>query len=315
MQAPPTIDLTPFQQPLDKARTLLNRIILGKSNQIDLAICCLIAEGHLLIEDLPGVGKTTLALALAKIFGLNFKRIQFTSDLLPADILGVSIFDQQNQQFKFHAGPVFSQSVLADEINRATPKTQSALLEAMEEQQISIDSEVHLLPKPFFVIGTQNPIDQAGTYPLPESQLDRFMMRIKLGYPNDQAEFNLYTGNSTRDLIQQVNPVISNQMVLEMQAASNKIFTSEPLIQYIQKLIHATRDQHIFSYGLSPRAGLSIVKASKSWALLQNRNYVEPDDVKAVFSSIASHRLMPLEQHSQGAQGLVQKILDTTAIP
>ncbi len=309
------IDIGQYQQPLSQIRHTLNTIILGKSKQIDLAVCCLLANGHLLIEDLPGVGKTTMALALAQAFGLEFQRIQFTSDLLPADILGVSIFDTQSQQFNFHRGAVFSQCLLADEINRTTPKTQSALLEAMEEHQVSIDGETIALPKPFFVVATQNPLDQSGTYPLPESQLDRFMMRLELGYPDEEAELNLYSGASTRDLIHQIKPIMTSDFVIKLQHACQKIHTSAPLIKYIQHLINATRQSYLFSFGLSPRAGLAVVQASKSWALLQNRNYVEPDDIKAVFSSIAAHRLMPLEDNSKGSVGLIDNLLNDIAIP
>lgn len=309
------LDITPYAEPLLQARNTLNQVILGKSQQIDLAVCCLLANGHLLIEDLPGVGKTTLALALAQTFGLDFQRIQFTSDLLPADILGVSIFDTQKQQFQFHQGAIFSQCLLADEINRTTPKTQSALLEAMEEHQVSIDGETMLLPKPFFVVATQNPIDQSGTYPLPESQLDRFMMRLELGYPNEEAEINLYAGNNTRDFIKQIKPIMTSELVSKIQTACKQVHTSKPLIQYIQHLMNATRQSHLFSYGLSPRAGLSVVHASKAWAMLQNRNFVEPDDVKAVFTSIAAHRLIPLEDNSKGAEGIIEQILKDVKIP
>lgn len=315
MDTSSSVDITQYQQPLTQIRQTLNSIILGKSMQIDLAICCLLANGHLLIEDLPGVGKTTMALALAKVFGLDFQRIQFTSDLLPADILGVSIFDSQSQQFNFHQGAIFSQCLLADEINRTTPKTQSALLEAMEEHQVSIDGKTIALPKPFFVVATQNPLDQSGTYPLPESQLDRFMMRLELGYPDEQAELNLYFGTSTRELIHKITPIMTSEFVIKTQQACQKIHTSAPLIKYIQRLIHATRQSHLFSYGLSPRAGLAVVQASKSWAMLQNRNYVEPDDVKAIFSSIAAHRLMPLEDNSKGASGIIENLLNEIAIP
>lgn len=309
------LDISSYQKPLLQIRETLNTIILGKSQQIDLAICCLLSKGHLLIEDLPGVGKTTMALALAQTFGLDFQRIQFTSDLLPADILGVSIFDTQTQSFNFHKGALFTQCLLADEINRTTPKTQSALLEAMEEHQVSIEGKTIKLPEPFFVVATQNPLDQSGTYPLPESQLDRFMMRLELGYPNEEAELSLYSGMSTRDMIQNVTPIMNSDYVRKLQNISKKIHTSKALIAYIQKLINATRQSHLFSYGLSPRAGLSIVYASKSWALLNHRNYVEPDDVKAVFTAIAAHRLIPLEDNSKGSVGIIQNILNEVVIP
>jgi len=315
MNAKTSIDSNAVQEPLNAIRQTLNSIILGKTEQIDLSMCCLLAGGHLLIEDLPGVGKTTLALALAQTFGLDFQRIQFTSDLLPADISGVSIFDPKIQQFEFHKGAIFTQCLLADEINRSTPKTQSALLEAMEEHQVSIDGKTLKLPQPFFVVATQNPLDQSGTYPLPESQLDRFMMRLELGYPNEQAEINLYSGLSTRDQINDITPIMNSDFVVKLQQSCRQIHTSEPLIKYIQHLISATRQSHLFSYGLSPRAGLAVVKASKCWALLNNRNYVEPSDVKAVFSAIAAHRLIPLEDNSKGAVGLIHNILNEIAIP
>jgi len=315
MKSISTVDSSSFQQPLNKIREALNSIILGKSMQVDLSICCLLAGGHLLIEDLPGVGKTTLALALAHTFGLGFQRIQFTSDLLPADISGVSIFDPKTQQFQFHKGAIFTQCLLADEINRSTPKTQSALLEAMEEHQVSIDGKTMDLPQPFFVVATQNPLDQSGTYPLPESQLDRFMMRLELGYPNEQAEINLYSGLSTRDQIHSITPIMNSDYVIKLQQSCQQIHTSEPLIKYIQHLISATRQSHLFSYGLSPRAGLAVVQASKCWALINDRNYVEPSDVKAVFSAIAAHRLIPLEDNSKGAVGIINNILEQIAIP
>lgn len=309
------LDISSYQQPLLRVRDTLNSIILGKSKQIDLAICCLLSKGHLLIEDLPGVGKTTMALALAQSFGLDFQRIQFTSDLLPADILGVSIFDQQTQTFNFHRGALFTQCLLADEINRTTPKTQSALLEAMEEHQVSIDGKAIKLAPPFFVVATQNPLDQSGTYPLPESQLDRFMMRLELGYPDQQAEFNLYSGTSTRQLIHQIRPIMNSEFVTRLQRLTRSIHASAALIKYIQQLINATRQSHLFSYGLSPRAGLALVNASKSWALINKRNYVEPDDVKAVFTAIAAHRLIPLEDNSKGSLAIVQDLLHEIAIP
>ncbi len=315
MSTPSDINISAYRQSLDDVRKTLNKIILGKPVQVDLAICCLFAKGHLLIEDLPGVGKTTMALALARVFDLDFQRIQFTSDLLPADILGVSIFDSQTQHFNFHKGAVFSQCLLADEINRTTPKTQSALLEAMEEYQVSVDGDTHKLPEPFYVVATQNPLDQSGTYPLPESQLDRFMMRIELGYPDQEAEMNLYLGASARELIHSIKPVMSSDLVREIQSVCQKIHVSEPLVKYVQTLINATRQSHLFIYGLSPRAGLAIVQASKSWAFLHYRNYVEPDDVKLVFHAIAAHRLIPLEENSKGAAGILSKILEETAIP
>lgn len=303
------------ETPVDKALDLLNQIILGKSTQIKLSVCCLFAQGHLLIEDLPGVGKTTLALAIAKVFGLDFQRIQFTSDILPADLIGVSIYDTQQQKFEFHKGPLFAQCVLADEVNRTTPKSQSALLEAMEEHQISVDGDTFILPQPFFVIGTQNPTDQSGTYPLPESQLDRFMMKLELGYPDSKSEIKLYQGNNSRKTIKQTEQLLQSEAIIQIQNAVEKVHTSDALLAYIHRLVEATRGPNLFSYGLSPRAGLAIVKASKSWALIHQRDFVEPDDVKAVFASVAAHRLIPFEETSKSANSVLSHLLDTIAIP
>ena len=278
-----------IQADVNKATAAIETIILGKTEQIKLAVCCLIARGHCLIEDLPGVGKTTLSQTIAQVFGLAFSRIQFTSDLLPADILGVSIFDPEKQTFKFHPGPVFAHFILADEINRATPKTQSALLEAMEEKQITVEGATHKLDEPFFVIGTQNPLDQSGTFPLPESQLDRFMMKISLGYPDQQAERALLSGGSPRDLMHRLQPVVSIERFIEIQSAVDNIHCSEPLLNYVQQLIQATRNPGLFVYGISPRAGLAVIQASRAWALMQGRSHVEPGDVQAVFGDHLPH--------------------------
>ena len=276
---------------IETAVGAIESIILGKSTQIRLAVCCLLARGHCLIEDLPGVGKTTLSQTIARVFGLDFNRIQFTSDLLPADILGVSIFDPENQSFRFHPGPVFAHFVLADEINRATPKTQSALLEAMEEKQITVEGTTHALEDPFFVIGTQNPLDQSGTFPLPESQLDRFMMKISLGYPDRNAERALLSGDNPREMMHRLQPVVSIDRFVAMQTAVDTIHCSEPLLNYVQQLIEATRNPGLFVYGISPRAGLAIVQASRAWALMAGRSHAEPGDVQTVFGPIADHRL------------------------
>ena len=304
-----------FQADINRAIAAIETIILGKSMQVKLAVCCLMARGHCLIEDLPGVGKTTLSQSIARVFGLDFNRIQFTSDLLPADILGVSIFDPGLQSFKFHPGPIFTHFLLADEINRATPKTQSALLEAMEEKQITVEGETHELEAPFFVIGTQNPLDQSGTFPLPESQLDRFMMKLSIGYPDRAAERALLSGDNPRDLLQRMSPLLSIERFLEVQNAVDGVHCSEPLLDYVQRLIHATRNPGLFVYGISPRAGLAIVQASKAWALLDGRNHAEPGDVQAVFGAIADHRLTPAEQHSRPTRDLVADLLDQTPIP
>ena len=288
-----------LQSGIDTAVTAIEKIILGKPVQIRLAVCCLLARGHCLIEDLPGVGKTTLSQTIAHVFGLAFSRIQFTSDLLPADILGVSIFDPEQQSFNFHPGPIFAHFVLADEINRATPKTQSALLEAMEERQITVEGTTRKLEQPFFVIGTQNPLDQSGTFPLPESQLDRFMMKIKLGYPDTDAERALLAGDNPRERLEEISATTSLEQFIEIQQAASDIHCSKPLLHYVQDLIQATRNSGLFVYGISPRAGLAVVRASKAWALMNGRNHVEPGDVKAVFGSVAGHRLTPADQHSK----------------
>ena len=297
------------------AISAIEQIILGKPVQIRLAVCCLLARGHCLIEDLPGVGKTTLSQTIAHVFGLAFNRIQFTSDLLPADILGVSIFDPERQVFDFHPGPVFAHFVLADEINRATPKTQSALLEAMEERQITVDGITRELEEPFFVIGTQNPLDQSGTFPLPESQLDRFMMKIKLGYPDADAERALLAGGNPRERLHEITAAIDIERFVDIQQAVSHIHCSQPLLNYVQNLIQATRNPGLFVYGISPRAGLAVVRASKTWALMSGRNYVEPGDVKAVFVAVAGHRLTPADQHSKPTETLIESLLDSVIIP
>ena len=304
-----------IQADVHKAIAAIETIILGKTNQIKLAVCCMIARGHCLIEDLPGVGKTTLSQSIARAFGLGFNRIQFTSDLLPADILGVSIFDPEQQAFRFHPGPVFAHFILADEINRATPKTQSALLEAMEEKQITVEGATHQLEEPFFVIGTQNPLDQSGTFPLPESQLDRFMMKISLGYPDQAAERALLSGDNPRDLMHRLQPVVSVDRFLSIQTAVDNIHCSDALLNYVQDLIQATRNPGLFVYGISPRAALATIHASKAWALMHGRSHVEPGDVQAVFGAIADHRLTPSEQHSHPTLELVNELLEQIAIP
>jgi len=304
-----------YQDDINRATAAIDTIILGKSLQVKLAVCCLLARGHCLVEDLPGVGKTTLSQSIARVFGLEFNRIQFTSDLLPADILGVSIFDPEARAFKFHPGPIFAHFLLADEINRATPKTQSALLEAMEEKQITVEGSTHRLEEPFFVIGTQNPLDQSGTFPLPESQLDRFMMKLSLGYPDQQAERALLSGENPRELMRQMQPVISIDRFITIQRAVDKVHCSEPLLDYVQRLIQATRNPGLFVYGISPRAGLAVVQASRAWALMDGRNHAEPGDVQAVFGVIAEHRLTPAEQLSRPTHDLVTELLDQVPIP
>ena len=280
--------------PLHHANRLLEtagHIILGKGHELRLALACLIARGHLLIEDVPGVGKTTLAHVLARLIGLQFQRIQFTSDLLPADILGVSVFDRGTSAFRFHPGPVFAQLILADEINRATPKTQSALLEAMEERQVTADGETFALPEPFFVIATQNPAHQIGTFPLPESQLDRFLLRIRLGYPDRAAERALLMGEDRRELLERQPAVASPAALVELQHAAQRVHVSEPLVDYVQALLGTTRNSPELVSGLSPRAGLGLLAAARAWALLDGRDHVVPDDVQTLFPHVAAHRL------------------------
>ena len=272
-------------------------VVVGKQPQIRLALACLLARGHLLIEDLPGVGKTTLAHALSMSLGLAFKRVQFTNDLLPADITGVSVFERENSRFVFHPGPVFSQVLLADEINRASPKTQSALLEAMEERQVSVDGEPRLLPDPFFVIATQNPQDQIGTFELPESQLDRFLMCIELGYPDPKSERALLEGRDRRDLLQTLPPCMSAAELVELQQAVRQVQTAPALLDYLQNLLIFSRRSPQFSEGLSPRAGLGLLQAARAWALLDGRNHVLPDDLQAVLTAVAGHRL----RHAKGS--------------
>ncbi len=304
-----------IQPALLEALTRIEQIIVGKPIQIRLAVCCLLSGGHCLIEDMPGVGKTTLAQTIAQTFGLAFKRIQFTSDLLPADILGVSIFDPKTQVFNFHPGPVFSNCILADEMNRATPKTQSALLEAMEEQQITVEGQTRKLDDPFFVIGTQNPLDQAGTFPLPESQLDRFMMKLKLGYPDQKAERQLLSGESRYKLLKTLRPAMNINDVLKLQSNIEAVHISDSLLDYVQRLINATRDNSRFVYGLSPRAALSLLKAARAWGYIAGRDYVEPADIKQVFSAVSNHRLVVTEHSSKNASMQINDLLDNIAIP
>ena len=283
-----------------------SQVILGKSTQIKLSLACLLAGGHLLIEDLPGMGKTTLAHTLAQVLGLGFRRAHFTSDLLPADIIGVSVFDRNTANFQFHPGPVFTNVLLADEINRATPKTQSALLEAMEEKQITVDGETHVLPNPFFVIATQNPKHHIGTFALPESQLDRFLMRISLGYPDAESERALLKNQGGRSFSSQVSAICDAETVLAMQQAVHGIHVSDHLLDYLQALIAQSRAQ--LSTGLSPRAGLGLRQCAQAWALLEGRDFVSPEDVQAVFSSVVTHRLAIDKDNGQIAQQMLSQI-------
>jgi MoxR-like ATPase len=293
--------------------TALGSIIFGKPNELRLALTCLLARGHLLIEDVPGVGKTTLALGLSQILGLDFRRIQFTSDLLPADIIGVSIYEPATAAFRFHPGPVFAQLVLADEVNRASPKSQSALLEAMEERQVSAEGETRPLPEPFFVIATQNPLEQIGTFPLPESQLDRFLMRLSLGYPSAHAERALLIEPERRELLAHTAAVVTPAQLIALQQAVKEIRTSPALIDYLLALVHATRSHPALRHGLSPRAGLALRHAAQAWALLDGRPGVLPEDVQAVFPSVATHRLVATDAASSAA--IVAELLRTVTIP
>lgn len=300
----------PDLRPLHQAISQLGEIIVGKPKALRLAITCLLARGHLLIEDQPGVGKTTLAHAIAAVMGLQYHRIQFTSDLLPADILGVSVYEQGSGQFKFHPGPVFAQLVLADEVNRATPKTQSALLEAMEERQVSIEGETRQLPDPFFVIATQNPTYQIGTFDLPESQLDRFLIRLTLGYPDAGAERALLSGRDRRDMLGDLQAVLDPEALRAYQQAVNCVHVSESLLDYVQAIITLSREHTELAAGLSPRAGLALLRAARAWALLEDRDHVLPDDVQAVLPGVAVHRLRPLSgEAGHNMETVVEQLL------
>lgn len=298
---------------LARAMAQVNTLVLGKPREVDLAFACLLAGGHLLIEDLPGLGKTTLARALAATLGLGFARMQFTADLLPSDILGVSIYEQDQRNFRFHPGPVFTQLLLADEINRAPPRTQSALLEAMAEHQVTIDGVCHALPNPFFVIATQNPVDLAGTFPLPDSQLDRFLLRIALGYPDATAEREMLVGADRRDLIAGTLPLIGTEDVLALRHAVTQVHASDALVSYVQALLTETRRHPQVRVGLSPRAGLALLRAARALALLRGRDYSLPEDIQAVFEEVAAHRLVP-QGDTTDRVALARSILKSVAV-
>jgi MoxR-like ATPase len=293
----------------------IGQVILGKQAEVQLAFTCLLAGGHLLIEDVPGVGKTLLARSLAGVLGLSFRRIQFTSDMLPADIVGMSILDQATGTFRFHPGPIFSHVVLADEINRATPKAQSALLEAMEEHQVTLDGHTHALPAPFFVIATQNPLHQAGTFPLPESQLDRFLMRIGLGYPGEALERKLLKGDDRRELVADLRPLLDVNGLAALRAAARELFLSEPLLDYVQALVRFTRQSVQFDLGLSPRGAQDLVNAARCWALIHGHPGVHPEDVKAVFAAVASHRLRPRQGGTAAVRDPARLVLESVPVP
>ena len=293
----------------------LNTVIVGKSAQVQDCVACLLAGGHLLIEDVPGVGKTTLAHALARSFGLQFSRVQFTADLMPSDLSGVSIYERGKETFVFHPGPIFAQVLLADEINRASPKTQSALLEAMEEKQVTVEGETRALPSPFFVIATQNPHDQLGTFALPESQLDRFLMRISLGYPDRAAERELLNGRDRREMMEGMEGTLS---AIELQSLQQKVMAvhaAEPLLDYVQELVAATRSGRWFLQGLSPRAGIAVVRAAKAQALLSGRDYVAPDDVQAILPQTVAHRLIPVGDAGRGPVEQVRAMVEAVSLP
>lgn len=308
----------PMLQKIQEVAMQIGAIVVGKPRQIRLTLACLFARGHLLLEDLPGVGKTTLAHTLARSLGLDYKRIQFTNDLLPADITGSSVYQRQEQRFSFMPGPVFTQMLLADEINRASPKSQSALLEAMEERQVSVEGVAHRLPEPFFVIATQNPQDQIGTFPLPESQLDRFLMCVELGYPDPKSERAILEGRDRRDWLTELKPILTPAELLQIQKAVTEVKTSGPLIDYVQNLLTQSRRSSMFAEGLSPRAGLALLRAARAWALLDGRNHVLPDDVQAVLLPVAGHRLKPARgaatNHRARAE-LVAELQKAVAIP
>lgn len=295
-----------FEQALEQ--TCL--VLIGKQQQVKLALSCLLANGHLLIEDLPGMGKTTLSHTLAKVLGLQYSRIQFTSDLLPADMLGINIFDNQSQNFQFHSGPIFSQLVLADEINRASPKTQSALLEAMEERQVSLDGVTRALPSPFFVIGTQNPMHQAGTYPLPESQLDRFLMRIQLGYPDNEAEKTMLRLQETQQS-HVIQPVMNVDKFIDSQHFASQVHVSNALLDYIIRLVSFSRESQLFANPLSPRATKALLNSAKSWAFINHRDYVIPEDVQIILPAVAEHRLRSASSNLNSPGNLSQSLLES----
>jgi MoxR-like ATPase len=302
-------------QRLQQAQAAVNNILLGKDQQVNLAFCCLLARGHLLIEDVPGVGKTTLAHAIARVIGSDYQRIQFTSDLLPADILGVSIYKREKDVFELHPGPIFSQVILADEVNRATPKTQSALLEGMAERQVTIENVTHALPDPFFVMATQNPLDLVGTFPLPDSQLDRFLLSFALGYPDPVAERELLKAEDRSRLLERTGQLLTPEDINGLQEDCDAIHVGDTLLDYVQALLKETRDERWFEAGLSPRAGLALLSASRAHAFLDSRDFVVPEDVKAIFPGLARHRLTSSTGFGQAPEEQIAELLDQVPVP
>jgi len=309
----------PFSSPpIDLIETFLSegqRVILGKERQLRLCLCALLCESHILIEDLPGVGKTTLVKTLARLLGLEATRVQFTNDLLPSDILGTSVFDSSTNQFRFHPGPIFGQIVIADELNRATPKTQSALLQAMEERKVTVDGVTHPLPRPFFVVATQNPLEQTGTYPLPESQLDRFLMRIDIGYPDRKAERDLLKGERREILLEELQPAFSVQTLMMAQVSCRQVHISDALINYVQDILDYSRSRPQNFRGLSPRSGLAMIESSRAWAFIHGRKMVLPDDVQAVAPAVMAHRLRFMDRDSSSGESLAREILEHVPVP
>lgn len=304
-----------MKKAFDDIITAISQVVFGKAHEVKLAVACLFAGGHLLIEDRPGIGKTTLAKALARCLGLAFTRMQYTSDMLPGDLLGVSVFDQKNGGFVFHKGPIFTQVLLADEINRATPKSQSALLEAMEEWQVTVEGKSYPLAKPFFVIATQNPLEQSGTYPLPESQLDRFLMRISIGYPDRKAERELLEKGNRKHTIESIAPVLDTHRVMAIRAEIANIHVSAAFLDYVQDVLDFTRSAPHFTHGLSPRAGLAILHATRAWACLEGRDHVMPEDLQAIFPYIAGHRLPCRETRGEYPFDQLRELLREVPVP
>jgi MoxR-like ATPase len=298
-----------MQEHIENAVAEVGRLLLGKEEQIRLALCCLLARGHLLIEDLPGMGKTTLSHALAQVLGLSYNRIQFTSDLLPADIIGVSIFERDSNSFSFHPGPVFAQILLADEINRTTPRTQSALLEAMGEGQVTVEGETRQLPDPFFVIATQNPIHQSGTYPLPESQLDRFLMRIELGYPDPYAERQMFKRDARAISAEDLKACLPVEHIQAIRAQVDQVHASDNLLDYLQRLVAYTRNAAEFAFGLSPRGALALLQCARTWALMCGREHLVPEDLQKVLPAVAGHRLVPTSDYAGNSSALISDML------